>query len=232
MPEARTTGERASFYPQDTPRNYSTAMEKRLAARIGGKPSKTAGFRLEADLHSELHFSRIQSASRLTKAWVCVLVVGSSACGCKEEVRTVEHVEGIRIELQVHPLGDFEVLGHSHVREPVTRADERVATKVAVATQARRGECDVGRRSSVRRSIRLDSAAPAICPIRVGNPAHSGDTGIGAAVSAMAQIEVATHIYAGAVVNISHATAAVGVRTGQGRWARSERLPVRTSLEL
>src|ERR1700693_1409955 len=204
MPEARTTRGRAGFFPRDTPGNDSTAMEKRLAAGIGSKPSKTTSFRLEADLHAKLHFARIQSASRLTEAWVCVLVVGSSARGGKEEVRTVEHVEGIRIELQVHPLGDFEVLGHSHVREPVTRADERVATKVAVATQARRRECDVGRRGSVRRSIRLDSAAPAICPFRVGNPAHSGDTGIGAAVSAMAQIEVATNIYAGTVVNISH----------------------------
>jgi hypothetical protein len=40
MPEARTTGERASFYPQDTPRNDSTGMEKRLAAGISSKPLK------------------------------------------------------------------------------------------------------------------------------------------------------------------------------------------------
>ena len=106
---------------------------------------------LEAKLHAELHFAGIQSPGRLAKVanWLKVasrgaqggvLVVRSSACGCKDEIRTIEYIEGIRIELHADPFGDFEDLGHGHIRKPVARTNKVIATHTTHAAQARRRE--------------------------------------------------------------------------------------------
>src|SRR3984957_1550714 len=104
-------------------------------------------FGLEAELHAELHFTRVKSACSLTESadWLkvagitaegCVLVIRSATRSCEDEVRTIEYVKRIRVKLHVDPLGDSEGLGEGHISGPIARTDKAVSTEATHASQA------------------------------------------------------------------------------------------------
>src|SRR5258706_7261662 len=133
------------------PTTIPLRKEKGLVHQGQEQAVEAIQFRLEANFQAELHFASIQSAGSLAKVrnWLeltCasnrinstggVLVVRSSTCSCENEVRAIENVERICIELQVDPFRYLENLGQSHISSPVARTDKRVAAQVAPAAQA------------------------------------------------------------------------------------------------
>ena len=62
----------------------------------------------------------------------------SSTRSSEQEVGVIEDVEGIGIELQIHPLSELEGLGQGHIREPLAWTNEVVSAQVTYARQAGR----------------------------------------------------------------------------------------------
>ena len=95
---------------------------------------------LEVQVQSKLQVTSVQGTGSLTEVTGPDFVVTSAACGCQEEVGTVEHVEPLGFELQAHALRELEGLGKGHVGLEETRSDKRVAAEIADATETRSGE--------------------------------------------------------------------------------------------
>src|SRR5208282_1747303 len=109
MSGPRTTTECATFCPWLPPRQRAPVRkEKGLVPNHGNKPSKHAIFRLEAELHPELQFTRIQRAGSLAEVGTRILVVCSAARRCQDEIGAVEHVEAVGVELHVDSFRDPE----------------------------------------------------------------------------------------------------------------------------
>src|SRR6266536_958694 len=95
---------------------------------ISGRGNKPLGvIRLELKLQSELNVTGIQRAGSLSECSVSNLIMGSSACGCQDEVCPVEYVEALSLEFQVYAFRKLESFPQGHVSGKKTRSHECVA---------------------------------------------------------------------------------------------------------
>ena len=96
--------------------------------------------RLEQELQAELHAARNQGAGGLPQRRICYSIVGATAVYRQQEIGPVEHVERVRLELQVKALGEVEHLGEGHIGLPLSRANKVIPPKVTRASQAWRAQ--------------------------------------------------------------------------------------------
>ena len=84
--------------------------------------------RLERNPEAELHLPHL--AVGLQAADDAVSAAVNTAVGIAVD-GMVEHIEELRLELRVNPLGDGEVLKDGHVRQELARPSELIALDVA-----------------------------------------------------------------------------------------------------
>src|SRR5882724_6922442 len=192
--------------------------EKRLAARSAASLRNQPKFRLETELHAELHLTCVQSASRLTevanrleiidprsiriRTRGSVFIVGPATGSCQNKVCPIEYVEGIGVELHTDSLGQFEDLGQCHICEPVPWTDKRVAAQAPGTARARRREV------RERESRVVKSIGPSA--VRAGSVAT--DRGVRPIILSGVQVEVAPKVETSAAVDIRHTAMRESVR--------------------
>src|SRR5688572_23791212 len=81
---------------------------------------------LERQLQRELHLTGRERTRRPTECWRAQRAVRV------EEIRAVEHVEGLPTELHLHPLVERNVFEDTQVNGRKTRAAEGIAAEIAV----------------------------------------------------------------------------------------------------
>src|SRR5690348_342166 len=92
-------------------------------------PGSSNSRTLEHVFRAKLQGTRVEGRAGAPEAALLDLVVPVVAW--QLEVGVVEQVEGLGAELEVHPLGDVQVLHQGEVSRPVGRANEGVPSQVA-----------------------------------------------------------------------------------------------------
>src|ERR1035438_6606919 len=106
------------------PRSLQRLKVKGPAPKQEQAPRSKQLFWLEVKLHAKLKIASIESASSLAEVAINVFVMCSTTRSRQEKIGTVEHVEGVSIELHAHSLCDLEDLRQCHIGSPVSRTDK------------------------------------------------------------------------------------------------------------
>jgi hypothetical protein len=167
--------------PED-PQNSRSRQKEKGPVLNEDRPAKT--LRLEQELQAQLNVACIQRARSLTDLRIGDSVVGAAAVHRQQEIRAVEHVESLRLELQMKALGDGERFAEGHIGIPLARANEIVPAEVAAACQTRTRQ---------DRQIGLSASCPAIGPAAPGKR-RMLDGRIWTIVVAAVQIEVSARV--------------------------------------
>jgi len=136
------------------------------------------------------------------------VVVGASTGCSQQEVRVVEHVERLPLELQVHTLREIERLPNRHVSSDLTRTLELVAPH-AYASQARcRDDWQIPLTRCSRTSVDNPTGVrtgwtPAVFPSAAGW-AELGDAAAGAIILSAIEIVVATDVCALPISDVAY----------------------------